>query len=66
MNSTVTTLPYADYKTEVLDSHLSIPTLTRTVANKLTNERQLSEYAPPVFGIEKTNVMHKVNISQVN
>ena len=43
LQSTVTTLPDTHYKTEVLDSLLSIPTQLRAVANKdkLCNERQL-------------------------
>ena len=40
---TLTALPYADHKTEVLDTLLSIPTHTWAIANKgkLSNERQL-------------------------
>ena len=47
LQSTVTALPYTDFKTEVLDSLLSIPTHMRAVANKvkMSNERQLKEYS---------------------
>ena len=43
LQSTMTTLSYADYKSEVLDLLLSTPTHTLAVANKdkLSNKRQL-------------------------
>ena len=45
LQSTMPALPFADNKTKVLISLLSIPTLPWAVANKdkLSNERQLSE-----------------------
>ena len=47
LQSTETALPYADYKTEVLDSLLSIPTQMWAVEinDKLPYERQLSDYS---------------------
>ena len=47
LQSTVTALPYANYKTEVLDSLLSVPTRMWAVANKdkMSNERRQSEYS---------------------
>ena len=46
LQTTVTTLPCADYTTEVQDSLLSILTHIQVVANegKLSNEGQLTEY----------------------